>query len=138
LTNRLVLDSYEWSRYDYGTPIGFKLYQEDGITAYDATGEVGVVKVFKRHGDRAFFFRDVAKALTVIGQVAQIIPNIAIVWDTQASGIGHFTFTKSLRPSVPGYMWVEVEVSDNADPELRTSQLSSELLRVYVLPSEAF
>ncbi len=131
----MVLDQYEFARYDYGRQINFRIYEEDGITAFDATTlslDTGVVKAFKRHGDRAFFFRDVARALTVIGQLAQLITDVAIVWDTQASGIGHFAWNSSARPHVPGYMWIEVQLID--DP--KTVQMSTELVRVFVTPSE--
>ena len=128
----------ELARYDFGDTITFRLYSEDGKSTFNATGLTPIIKVFKRHGDRAFFFRDVARALTVIGQVAQIIPDITGTFTDIINGVGTFAFTKEKRPSVPGYHWVEVEVVDNIDPALRTRQLSSELLRVYVTPSEAF
>ena len=128
---RLVLDQYEFARYDFGRQVNFKLYEEDGITAFNATGYTGVLKSFKRHGDRAFFFRDVAKSLTVIGQVAQIIPDITVSWDTQASGIGNFSYTATERPSVPGRLWLEIQLTKSG------SQVSSELKPVFVHPSEA-
>jgi hypothetical protein len=128
----MTLDQYEFARYDYGRQINFKIYEEDGSTAFDATGLTGVVKGFKRHGDRAFFFRDVAKALTVLGSVAQIIGDIDIVWDTQASGVGHFSFTQNARPSINGMLWLEVQMVDSP----KTKQISTELVRVFVTPSE--
>ena len=131
----MVLDQYEFSRYDYGRTINFRIYEEDGTTAFDATTlslNTGVVKAFKRHGDRAFFFRDVARALTVIGQLAQIITDVDITWTTQASGIGTFKWTADKRPHVPGYMWIEIELIDSP----KTVQISTELVRVFVTPSE--
>ena len=137
MAKRIVLDNYVYARYDYGEDINFKIYQEDKKTAFDATGLTPIVKFFKEHGDRAFFFRDVARALTVHGQIAQIIPDITGTWTTQASGIGKFAFTKDIRPTVPGYYAMIIQCVDNVDPALRTKQISSELLRVYVNPSEA-
>ena len=129
----MVLSQYEFARYDYGRQIDFKIYEEDGTTAFDASNLTGVAKGFKRHGDRAFFFRDVARALTVLGSVSQIIGDIAITWDTQASGIGHFAFTANARPSINGYLWIEVEMVDSP----KTKQISTELVRVFVTPSES-
>ncbi len=128
---RLVFDQYEFARYDFGRNIVFKLYSEDGITPFNATGYTGVVKSFKRHGDRAFFFRDVAKALTVVGQVAQIIGDITVSWTTQASGEGTWAWTSSERPSIPGVLWIEIQLTKSGE------QTSSELIRTYVHPSEA-
>ncbi len=135
MTLALVLDQYEFPRYDYGTQINFKIYQEDRTTAYDATTlslNTGVLKSFKRHGDRAFFFRDVARALTVLGTLAQMISDIDIVWDTQSSGLGHFKWDAEKRPHIPGYMWLEVQLVDSP----KTIQLSTELVRVYITASE--
>lgn len=130
---KMVLDTYQFQRGDYGFDINFKLYEEDGSTQYNATGLTdSVIKCFKRHGDRAFFFRDVAKALTVIGQVAQVIQDITVEWDTIGSGEGHFKFTSSDRPTIPGYLWVEFVGKDSP----QTKQISSELVRVYVYPGE--
>jgi hypothetical protein len=128
---RLVLDQYEFARYDFGRNINFKLYQEDGSTPFDASGYTGVVKAFKRQGDRAFFFRDVAKAMSVMGSIAQIISDITVTWDTQTDGVGHWAWTSTLRPSVPGMLWIEIQLTKSGE------QTSSELLRTFVHPSEA-
>lgn len=128
---RLTLSQYEWARYDFGRNTTFRLYEEDGTTAFDATGYTGVVKAFKRHGDRAFFFRDVERALTVVGNLAQIINDITVSWTTQASGIGTFAWTQSDRPSVPGFLWIEVQLTKTGE------QTSSELIRTFVHSSEA-
>jgi len=89
-----------------------------------------VIKVFKRHGDRAFFFRDIARSLTVLGSIAQIINDITIIWDTQASGIGHFSFDSANRPSIPGSMWIMAQLTKSGE------QTSSELRKVFIQPSE--
>ena len=128
---RLVLDQYEFMRYDFGRTITIRLYEEDGVTKFNATGFTGVVKSFKRHGDRAFFFRDVAKALTVVGQVAQIIGDIPITFTDIANGVGTYAWTSSERPSIPGILWIEVQITKTGE------QTSSELIRTYVHPSEA-
>jgi len=135
-----TFDAYEYNRYDFGKTQNFKLYEYkgDGIdtwTAFDATTDswdTVVIKAFKRHGDRAFFFRDVAKALTVIGQVAQLIGDVTAAWTTQASGEGSFNWTNTLRPTVPGYLWLMVQLR-----QATGEQESSQLVRVYVNPSEA-
>jgi len=133
----MTIDEHELFRYDFGNQINFKLYEQTGftkldVTAFDATGWTsGVIKSFKRHGDRAFFFRDVARALTVVGQLAQVIQDIPIEWDDQALGQGHFAFTEADRPTIPGYLHLELELKKTG------SQLSSEKVRVYVDASEA-
>ena len=127
---QLLLDEYEFARYDFGTTINFKLYDNSG-NQFDADGFTGVIKAFKRHGDRAFFFRDVAKALTVVGQIAQIIGDIDVTWTTQNIGEGSFKWTSSNRPSIPGVLWIELQLKKSDE------QLSSELIRTYVHPSEA-
>jgi len=127
----MVLDQYEFARYDFGRAVTFRLYQEDGETEFDASGYTGVLKSFKRAGDRAFFFRDVERALSVTGQLAQVISDIAVVFTTQTAGVGTFAFTSTLRPTIPGYLWLEVQLTKAGE------QTSSELIRVFVHPSEA-
>jgi len=135
-----TFDAYQFNRYDFGETINFKLYkyQGDGIdtwNAFDATTNsynTVVIKAFKRHGDRAFFFRDVAKALTVIGQVAQLIGTITASWAIQASGEGSFAWEQTKRPTVPGYLWLMVQLQNASG-----HQESSQLVRVFVNPSEA-
>jgi len=125
------LDQYEFARFDFGRAVTFRLYQEDGETEFDASGYTGVLKSFKRAGDRAFFFRDVERALSVIGQLAQIITDITISFTTQTAGVGTFAYTESARPTVPGYLWLEIQLVKAGE------QTSSELVRVFVHPSEA-
>ncbi len=127
----ILVNTSRLARYDFGNQIDFKLYNED-LSAFDAsTYTTAVLKTFKRHGDRAFFFRDVERALSVVGTLAQVIGDIDITWDTQASGEGHFSYTSSNRPTIPGYMWLEVELKKSG------AQLSSDLVKVYIQPSEA-
>ena len=128
---RLALDQYEFARYDYGRNITFRLYQEDGSTAFDATGYIGVAKAFKRHGDRAFFQRDVERMLTVHGELAQTINDITVSWTDQANGVGTFAWTVSDRPSVTGFLYIEIQLTQSGE------QTSSELVRTFVHPSEA-
>jgi len=127
----MVLDQYEFARFDFGRNVTFKLYQEDGETPFDASGYTGVLKSFKRSGDRAFFFRDVERALSVIGQLAQIIIDVAVTFTTQTDGVGTFAYTETARPTVPGYLWLEIQLVKSGE------QTSSELVRVFVHPSEA-
>lgn len=126
-----AFDQYELNRYDFGEDIGFKLYGPDKKTAFDADGFTGVVKTFKRHGDRAFFFRDVAKALTVIGQMAQVVNDISVTWTTQSSGIGNFKYLSNVRPNTPGYVWLVVQLTKSG------ATISSRPSRIYIHPSEA-
>lgn len=126
----VLVNTQRLARYDYGTNIAFKLYNED-LTAFNATGYTGVVKSYKRHGDRAFFFRDVERALSVVGTLAQVIPDIAVSWTTQSSGEGTFAYTSTNRPTIPGNLWLEIELVKSG------VQLSSDLVKVYVQPSEA-
>ena len=95
----VIVNTNRLARYDYGSSIAFKLYNED-LTPFDASGYTGVLKTFKRHGDRAFFFRDVERALTVVGTLAQIIGDITVSWTTQSSGEGTFAYTSTERPSI--------------------------------------
>jgi len=125
----LVLDQFEFMRFDFGRIINFKLYEEDGTTLFTGTGHTGVIKSFKRHGDRAFFFRDVARALTVIGQVAQIINDVPVIFTT-GNHTGTFKWDSANRPTVPGYLWLELELSKSG------VRISTELVRVFVHPSE--
>jgi len=104
-----VLDQYEFMRFDFGRIINFKLYEEDGTTLFSETGHTGVIKSFKRHGDRAFFFRDVAKALSVVGIVSQVIADVDVTFTT-GNHTGTFKWTESLRPSIPGYLWLELQL----------------------------
>lgn len=129
---RLILvNTQKLARYDYGNSIAFKLYNED-LTAFDASSYTSaVVKTFKRHGDRAFFFRDVERALSVVGTIAQIVGDIDVTWTDQSSGEGTFSYTDSARPSVTGIHWIEVQLKKSG------AQLSSDLVRIYVQPSEA-
>ena len=130
----MVLDQYEFSRYDYGRTITGRIYEEDGSTTFNASTDSlnGVVKTFKRHGDRAFFFRDVAKALTVLGSVSQIISDIDITWTDQANGVFTFKWTANSRPHVPGFIWIEVQLTDSP----KTMQISTEMVRCFVYASE--
>ena len=126
---RLVLDQFEFMRFDFGRITNFKLYEEDGTTLFTGTGHTGVIKSFKRHGDRAFFFRDVAKALSVVGILAQVIADVDVTFTT-GNHTGTFKWTESLRPSIPGYLWLELQL-------VKTGvQISSELVRVFIHPSE--
>ncbi len=127
----VLVNTQRLSRYDYGNDIAFKLYNED-LTAFDASSYTGaVLKSFMRHGDSAFLFRDVERALSVVGKLAQIIPNITVSWTTQASGEGTFAYTSSNRPTIEGIMWLEVELTKSG------AQLSTDLVKVYVQASES-
>lgn len=126
----VLVNTYRLARYDFGTDIAFKLYNED-LTTFDATGYTGVLKTYKRHGDRAFFFRDVERALSVVGTLAQIVNDITVTFTSIAIGEGTFAYTSQNRPSVPGFMWLEVELKKSGE------QLSSDVVRVYIQPSEA-
>lgn len=127
---RLALDQYEIPRYDYGYNINFKIYDEDE-SAFNATGFTGTAKFYKRQGDQSNFYRDVAKAIEIAGELASVINDISVTWDTQSSGEGHFAFTSNTRPSLIGYMWVEIRLTTT------TAKRSTELVRMYVSPSDA-
>jgi len=126
----ILVNTQRLARYDFGSTIAFKLYNED-LTQFDATGFTGVLKSYKRHGDRAFFFRDVERALSVVGTLAQVIPDIAVTFTTQNIGEGEFKYTSDFRPTIPGMLWLEVELKKTGE------QLSSDLVRVYIQASEA-
>ena len=127
---KLVLDQHRFPRLDYGYNVAFKIYDEDE-TAFDATGLTGTAKFYKRHNDRSTFWRDVARQVTVLGQVGTVINDIAVSWTTQASGEGTFAFTAQSRPNVTGYIEVEIQLTSS------TVKRSTELVRVFVSPSES-
>jgi len=131
LAIRCVLDQYEFPRLDYGYDVNFKLYEEDGVTQFDATGLTSNVKFYKRHNDRSTFWRDVARQVTVLGQVGSIINDIPGEWDTQNIGEGHYAFTVQSRPNVTGYIEIEIQLSS------ATSKRSTELVRIMITPSES-
>ena len=126
----ILVNTQRLARYDFGSTIAFKLYNED-LTQFDATGFTGVLKSYKRHGDRAFFFRDVERALSVVGTLAQVIQDIDVTFTTQNIGEGEFAYTSDKRPTIPGMLWLEVELKKSGE------QLSSDLVRVYIQASEA-
>lgn len=124
------MDQYEFARLDYGYNVTFKIYDEDG-NAFNATGLTGIVKFYKRHNDRSTFWRDVARQVTVLGQVGTIINDLTVAWTTQSSGEGTFAFTTASRPNVTGYVEVEIQLSS------ATSKRSTELVRIFISPSES-
>lgn len=126
----VIVNKSHLARYDYGESIPFKLYEEDD-SVYNATGRTVVIKSYKRHGDRAFFHRDVAKALTVQGQIAQLINDISVSWTDQANGEGTFSYTATDRPTVAGHLWISAQATSSGYQE------SSDLVRIYIQPSEA-
>lgn len=126
----ILVNTDSLARYDFGETIAFKLYNQDDSVFNASTFTGAVVKTFKRHGDRAFFFRDVAKALTVQGQIAQVINDINISWTSQATGEGTFAYTANDRPTISGHMWIEFQVTKTG------AQISSDLIRIYIQPSE--
>ncbi len=126
----ILVNTQRLARFDFGQTIAFKLYNED-LTQFNATGFTGVLKSYKRHGDRAFFFRDVARALSVVGTLAQVITDITVTFTNQAIGEGTFAYTSDARPTIPGMLWLEVELTKTGQ------QLSSDLVRVYIQASEA-
>lgn len=133
---QLAIDQETFARYDFGRNINFKLYEETDQflftnISFNATGYTAVAKFFKRKEDRAFFFRDVERALSVMGTIAQVIGDISVTWDTQSSGIGHFAFSESLRPTIVGNMWLEIQLTKSGE------QISSELRKIYIQPSES-
>jgi hypothetical protein len=129
---RCVLDQYEIPRLDYGYDINFKLYEEDGSTQFDASSFTSVTaKFYKRHNDRSTFWRDVARQVTVLGQVGSIINDIPGTWDTQNIGEGHFAFTEQARPNVTGYVEIELQLTTT------TAKRSTKLVRIHISPSES-
>lgn len=131
MTLYAALDQYEFNRYDFGDTINFIIYQNDRKTVFDLTGYTVTLKSFKRHGDHAFFFRDVAKALTVIGQMAQIINDIEATVTDATNGVGNVAYTQTARPTIPGHMWLVLQLTKSG------AQISTKPVRVYVHASEA-
>lgn len=126
----ILVNTSRLARYDHGEAIPFKLYNEDE-TQFDASTFTGAVaKTYKRHGDRAFFHRDVAKSLTIQGQIAQVVNDIDVTWTTQNIGEGTITYTATDRPGISGYMWVSIQVTKT------DTQISSDLIRIFIQPSE--
>ena len=124
----MTLSQHEYTQYDFGRPTTLKLYEEDKSTLFTGTGYTGVIQSFKRHGDGSFFpFRDVARGLAIMGIGAQIISNVPITF-TVGNNTGNFTWTDTLLPTVPGYMWLKALLTNTST----NAVVSSKLLRVFV------
>ena len=127
---RLAIDIPDFVRYEFGRAINIKLYEEDGTTLFTGSGYTGVIKAFKRHGDKAYFYRDVARALSVIGEMAQVISDVPITF-TSGNHTGSFAWTETARPNIPGYLHLIAVLTKSG------AQVMSEPYRVYVFPGES-
>ena len=88
---RISLSQYDFGTYDFGRNVTFKTYDETD-TAFNATGYTGKIKVANDHG-------------------IQIINDLTVTWTSQATGIGTFAFTSTLRPYDYGFHWIELELT---------------------------
>ena len=130
----LVLGDPQYGQYDYGNDIIIRVYQQDKATPFDATGLTGVIQTFKRYGDDNFLpFKDVARAIRLTGNMAQVIDDIPITFTTIDEGIGTFQWTKTDRPSLFGRFWIRAVlingINQNDDP-----RESTRFIPVYVHP----
>lgn len=126
--------------FEFGRTYTFRIYNEDN-SVYDASASgpdgalTPIIKVLKRPGDQALFFRDVAKAIEVIRNVAQIVADITGSWSTQNQGIGTFAFTETKRIGVGGRAWIQIVLVD--DVSNPTKAIPTRLLPISVHPSVA-
>ncbi len=82
----LVLGDPQYGQYDFGNTINVKIYQQDKSSLFDLTGLTGVIQTFKRYGDDNFLpFKDVARAIRLTGNMAQVIDDIPLVIATPQS-----------------------------------------------------
>lgn len=105
---RLLLDTTLFATYDYGNTITGRLYQANNDNAFDLTGYTIEVK-----------FLDSGLA-QVLGDISGSITPPA------TNGIFTFSFTNTNRPTVPGYHYVEVNLTKSG------VQISGLSQRLYV------
>lgn len=138
MTLKLRLSTDAFSMYEFGRTFTYRIYNEDG-SVFDATAPDAftfpIVKCFKRPGDQALFFRDVAKAIEIIRNVAQIVADIDATWTTQNQGVGTWAFTQEKRFGVGGHAWITVLMLDSKTTPTKVTQ--TELLRVFVNPAQS-
>lgn len=127
--------------FEFGRVYNFRIYDElEAVYDASATGETGkslipVIKMLKRPGDQALFFRDVAKAIEIIRNVAQVVADITGTFTTQNQGIGTWAWTKEKRPGVGGHAWLQIVLVDSVSNP--TIVIPTELIKVMVDPSQA-
>lgn len=126
----LIVGDPQYGQYDFGNTITVKIYEADKSTPFDASGLTGVVQTFKRYGDDNFLpFKDVARAIRLTGNMAQVIEDIPIVFTEIANGIATFAWTETKRPSLFGRFWIKVVLSSGT-----TKVQSTRFVSVYVHP----
>lgn len=125
----LVLGDPQYGQYDYGNDITIKIYNEDKSTPFNGTGYTGAIQTFKRYGDDNFLpFKDVARAIRLTGNMAQVIENIPIIFTNIINGEATFQFTETKRPSLFGRFWIKLILTSE------NNILSTRFVSVYVHP----
>ncbi len=125
----LILGDPQYGQYDFGTDINIIVYQQDKSTPFDLTGSTGVIQTFKRYGDDNFLpFKDVARAIRLTGNMAQVIDDIPIVIPAGTDGTATFQWTNTDRPSLFGRFWIKVVLNGSTAPQ------STRFVSVYVHP----
>lgn len=130
----LVLGDPQYGQYDYGNDITIQVYQQDKATPFDASGLNAVIQTFKRYGDDNFLpFKDVARAIRLTGNMAQVIDDVDITFTTPNLGQGTFQWSKTDRPSLFGRFWIRAVLingtTKNDDP-----RESTRFVPIYVHP----
>ena len=125
----LILGDPQYGQYDFGTDVIIRIYQQDKATPFDVSGLTGAIQTFKRYGDDNFLpFKDVARAIRLTGNMAQVIEDIPITFTDETNGIGKFQWTETKRPSLFGRFWIKVVLSKSGTVE------STRFVSVYVHP----
>lgn len=130
----LILGDPQYGQYDYGSDITIQVYQQDKATPFNATGLIAVIQTFKRYGDDNFLpFKDVARAIRLTGNMAQVIDDIPITFTDESLGQGIFQWTRSERPSLFGRFWIRA-VLINGSVQNDDPRESTRFVPVYVHP----
>lgn len=125
----LIIGAPSYGQYDFGIDIDIQIYQQDKATVHDLTGSSGVVQIFKRYGDDNFLpFKDVARAIRLTGNMAQVVSDIPITIPSGTDGKATFQFTATLRPSLFGRFWMKILLNGDTAPQ------STRFVSFYVHP----
>lgn len=132
----MVIPQVDFNMFDFDEPISFKLYSDKKGTVFDASSYPAansVMKTLKRPGDANLFYKDIAKGIKFVRGVAQIVADINVVWTSQATGEGTFTFTSTKRIGIGGHVWFQAVLKKG--PLITDGRISTKLVRKFTNPS---
>ncbi len=130
----LILGDPQYGQYDFGDTITLGIYKQDKATPEPLTSySAGVVQTYKRYGDDNFLpFKDVARAIRLTGNMAQVIEDIDITFDVDQGtnpGVATFAWTATKQPSLFGRFWIKVVLTNAAG-----GPTSTRFVSIYVHP----